>query len=223
MKRIILTLVLAGLMTAAAAQHVSIGRAALYSLVLPGAGEFYAGNATRGGFFLGTELLCWFALYRFNQEKNWTQSNYERFATANAGLPDKCPDWVYEAAQNYPSSDDYNRLITQDARNYYLIYQNDPGAYQRYLRDNSIPEQYSFTWNDDDAWTNFHHLRVHKQDMETDAKLAIGAALFNRMVSVVDAARMARRHNRQARGLSGLSLQPDFQRDGLKLNYEFRF
>jgi hypothetical protein len=205
------------------AEEVSMKRAVAMSLLVPGSGEFYAKSYTRAGVFFGAEMAAWFAFYQFHRDIDWTTDSYQRYASAKAGIPENSPEWVYEKAQDYYSSSEYNLLIEQEARNYYLIYKNEPDSYKDYYTENSVSEDHSWVWKDHDSWQHYNDLRIHKQDMQIYTKLAIGAALLNRMISAVDTARLVRGINRNSRYYGNLSVSPDWQKTGMRVNYEYRF
>ena len=50
----------------------SVKKAVLFSAVLPGTGQLYAGNQSKAGIFFATEAALWFGKTRFDAEKKWT-------------------------------------------------------------------------------------------------------------------------------------------------------
>ncbi len=58
-------------------------RAGLFSLAIPGAGQFYTKNYLKGSLFLGGEVLLW-ALYLTYEKKGDNQSNdFQKYANEN--------------------------------------------------------------------------------------------------------------------------------------------
>ena len=227
MKRIMLICLIACLALPALAdtaqpKPVSVRRAVLYSALLPGAGELYAHSYNKGAFFLGTELAILFTWWRLTEEREWKIDSYKQYAAQYAGVPITGDDEVYRRLQNYYGSEDYNDGVTQDARNYFLIYLNDPEAYNEYISANIYTGEDTWQWQTQANWRQYQRLRNEKQDLEIYAKFALGAALVNRVISLIDAARTARNYNKGL--LNGsLSVVPNWEHQGFMVNYAYRF
>ena len=58
----------------------------LYSLILPGAGQWAMGYKTRAKFFMGTEFLLWAGFIGSHAYSNVIQDNYQSYATVHAGV-----------------------------------------------------------------------------------------------------------------------------------------
>ncbi|MDD3051329.1 MAG: hypothetical protein PHR06_09305 [Candidatus Cloacimonetes bacterium] len=220
-KRIITVALLAFFMGSLLAKELSVGIAALSSAVLPGMGQLYADNNKKAAFFLSTEALLIFSLLKFNHEKNTAISNYEFYAYENAGLTKGSSDSIYNLAQKFQSSEEYNRNQEMIARNVFLIYEYSPEDYSEYLLANTIPEEHSWNWNNQKEREKFVKLRRDKQDLEIYAKFSLAAMLINRVVSVVDASLSAKRQNKLNR--TTFSAAPTLNHPGFKIDFEYRF
>ena len=53
------------------------------SLLVPGAGEFYAKSYVKAAIFLGVEVLCWSAYAYYNHKGNTKTEEFQNFADAN--------------------------------------------------------------------------------------------------------------------------------------------
>ncbi len=221
-KSLILLLFLTVLITLSA-QEVSTLKAMALSAVLPGGGDLYMGNYEKGAAFISAEILIWFAYYKLDQERDWAIESYQDYASAYAGVPKGKDDSYYQRIQNFYSSDDYNDNLIRDARNYYLIYNNDPDAYQEYLDSYLIVEEEAWRWESSSHWSEYKRRRSRKQDFELYSNFAMGAAILNRIVSVISTATSARKHNRAYRALKNISFEPDLQNNGIRLNYAIHF
>ena len=62
------------------------GLAILFSLVLPGMGELYAGGYDSGKYFTIADGVLWGVFIGFNSYGNWKQDNYKSFAKSQAGV-----------------------------------------------------------------------------------------------------------------------------------------
>lgn len=208
------------------AKEVSVPKAMLFSAVAPGLGEVYCHNYTKGAIFFFTETAIIFSYFRLQNERNWAINSYKQYANSVVGTPINMEDSYYQLIQDYASSEEYNDNIIRDARNYFLIYNNDPEGYNAYLEANLIPDDNSWHWNNDDEWYDYIDLRLKKQDFEIFANFAVAAAILNRIVSVIDSAMEAKKIKRSERSQNDLgkfSISPDWEKKGIKLNYEYRF
>ena len=86
-----------------------------------------------------------------------------------------------------------------------------------------IPEENSWHWDNNSEWSEYINLRLKKQDYEIYSNFAFAAAILNRIVSVIDSAVEAKKLNRSGQYLGKLSIQPDWNKIGMKINYEYRF
>lgn len=195
-------------------------KALALSAALPGAGELYMGDYTKGGIFLGTEAAIIFTFVRLQQERQWAIDSYKEFALSKAGIATNNEDWYYQKIQDWESSDRYNQSIYRDARNYYLIYQNDPEGYQTYLDEYLVPDDMAWDWDTDANWKAYRAMRRDKQNYEIYQNFAVAALILNRLVSVVDITVNLPRYKKLA---EGLSVTPDFARNGVQIRYEYRF
>lgn len=223
LNKAILVCLLLTFAVALVAEPLSLRNAALYSLLMPGMGEMYAGRTLKGSIFMSVEVGLVLSWFRFSQERDWAVDSYKQMALTYAGLPDGSPNDLYQMAQDYISSDVYNDKVIQDARNYFLLYQNDPEAYQAYLDANLYTGDETWHWSSERTWHTYKDERVRKQDMEIYANMMIGTMLLNRLISVIDAVITVRNINRESRNTSHIHVSPDFARKGWMLHYEYRF
>jgi hypothetical protein len=200
--------------------QVSTGKAALFSLAVPGSGHLYLKDYNKGGIYLGAELAIILSYLRLDAEKNWKINTYQQFAQNNAGLNSDSPDFIYQKAQDYMSLEDYNNDVIQTARNYFLIGLEDKDAYETYLNNNLLPEENNWNWENTQDWQKYKDLRREKQDLEIYANFAIAAAILNRIVSTIDAMVTS---NYVKEKLNNLSVKPDLQKKGMQVSYEINF
>ena len=194
-----------------------------YSALVPGLGEMHSQNYTKGAIFLATETAIIFSYFRLQSELDWARNSYKQYAFSVAGVPTNMDDEYYQRIQNYMSSEIYNDDIIRDARNYFLIYNTDPEGYEAYLEENLISEEDAWDWDNNDQWISYINLRLKKQDYEIYTNFAFAAAILNRIISIIDSAVEARKFKRSGQYLGKLSVDPDWNKKGIKINYEYRF
>jgi hypothetical protein len=163
---------------------VNVTKATLFSFVLPGAGQWYAGARNRAGIFLAGEGLTWAAFGYFKTVQAAKERDYEALALADAGIdPAGKDDDFYRLLSFYMSRDDYNQAgrIIAPTRPYY------PDT-----------EQWDWQWSSEVKMDRYRDLRNQSKEADNRARFALGAMLLNRLIAAVDAWRTARSVNRQA-------------------------
>ncbi len=223
MKKICLVFLLLSVSFQLVSKDISTKKALLFSALLPGGGELYLQEYNKAAVFLSVEFATILTYFRMKQETDWAIASYKQFAFAETNVPKDRDDSYYQLIQNYSSSSSYNASILRDARNYYLIYQNDPEGYQEYLDQYLVPDEYAWDWEDSKTWDKYRKLRREKQDWEIYTKFTFAAAILNRIISVIDSAISARDQKREQSKLSNLHILPDLQKGGLEIHYEIKF
>ena len=165
------------------------GLAAVYSLVVPGMGELYAGDFASGKYFLVSEGVLWLTFAAFEVYGNSVRDDARLFAAANAGVnPAGKSDQFYVDVGNFMNTADYNDKKLRD-RTPSLVY--DPAA------------GYAWQWGSDAQRVTFRDLRVHSENMFNNKKFVGAAILINHVASAINAARAAIAHNSAIGGLLG--------------------
>ncbi len=158
----------------------NVGLAALYSLLIPGAGEWYAGNFSTGKYLLGSEITLWMSLYGFYSYGAWLKNDAQSFAEVNAGI-----DWTgkddkfFVNVGNFNSRSEYNEKKMRD---------RDIGALY-------TESSYDWHWESDDLRREFRDLRVRSDRMLNAIKFAGTAIVANHIISAIIAGNSARLHN----------------------------
>jgi hypothetical protein len=154
----------------------------LYSLVLPGAGQWNMGYHNRAKFFLGTEFVLWVGYLGFNAYANVIQDNYKAYAAVHGDV-------------NSSGKNDQYWIDIGSADNIY-------GFNERKLReraDESIyPEStaYYWQWDSRESRRSYNNLRVNEHDWQQRATFVVGAFILNRVVSAIDVIRIILRENK---------------------------
>ncbi len=196
----------------------SVKKAMLYSAILPGAGQIYTQNYTKAGVFLGSEAAIWFGKTRFENERDWAEDSYKKFAHEIAGVNNNTSPDMYNLIQDYVSSEEYNLKVELFARNYYLIINNNPELYQEYLTRYQIPADQSWDWKSESNRAKYNNIRQRRQKYEIYSNFAFSALILNRVISAIDAARMSKSYNKHR-----VYASPHADGRGISLNYEINF
>lgn len=162
----------------------SVFWAVVYSTLLPGMGELYAGSFSSGQYFLMADAGLWLSYAGFVSHGNWIREDARSFATqhANANLDGKDEDFEVNIG-NFLTTDDYNQQKLRN-REIDLLYSDS---------------RYRWQWDSDDNRERFKSMRIRSDEVFRNAKFLIGAAVVNRLVSAFLAGRAAAAHNRRIR------------------------
>ena len=158
----------------------SPGKAALLSLLVPGVGEFYAGGPRSGRFFLFTEGLFWTGMAVFKSLESSRTDTYRAYAAAHAGVRlDGKPERFIEEVTLFQS------IYTRNARERFVA---GDLAILRPETPDAIWE-----WDAEASRLKFQDLRSRTTSAEQKAFLFVGALVFNRCASALNAASIARK------------------------------
>jgi hypothetical protein len=211
---LLLALLLLALPLAALPKAASIG----LSAILPGTGEIIEGKTIRGSLLLGEDLIALTGYWATGRQRNDLISSYQLYARTYAGIPDNMDDNYYQYIQQYISSEEFNRYLELDARNYYLIYSYDPEGYASYITANAITDDQAWSWQNPGYQDHYRTLRRDAQKAKMNQNLCLGIIILNRVISVIDVALISRDHNKE----TSLYFSP-LNNNGLMLNYSLEF
>jgi hypothetical protein len=166
----------------AAPSRKSVPKAFLLSLLLPGAGQFYAQAPGRGMLFIGTETAIVSTYVGFRLYSNWKEEDYQLFAAAHAGVdPGGKSVNYYEDISLHMSMEDYNRQQLRDYREEAVLYTGSD----------------FWEWDGEGSRREFDSLLRASSNARDNAIIVTGLGLLNHLLSAVDAARTARGYNRR--------------------------
>ncbi len=164
----------------------SVGKALLLSLLLPGAGEYYAGETGQARLFFGLEAAAW-AAWLFNRSYYYSlRKDYRAYAATHAALGDGVKDdqfWI-----DIGKFDDvyaFNEKRLQDRR---------PDR----LYD---PDELGWQWDDHENRLTYDRHRLRATGIKDRQIIFASAIVLNHLVSAVNGLRLVKRYNaRLARG-----------------------
>jgi hypothetical protein len=170
----------------------SVGLAAIYSLILPGAGEFYTDSFSSGKYFFGAEAVLWLTYAAFDVYGTTLQRDARTYAAVHAGVsaPGKT-DKFYVDVGNFLTVDAYNAQMLRN-RTPELLYDAATGL--------------GWGWDSEGNRATYRNQNVRGQDVLNNRKFVVAAVLINHVASAINAARAAIAHNKESDGTLG-SLQ----------------
>jgi TM2 domain-containing membrane protein YozV len=169
-------------------EHKSVGTAVLYSLLLPGLGESYAGNYGMGKFFTISEATLWMTFASFTVYGNWATNDAHSFAALHSGANvANGNDQYFVNIGDYSSIDAYNTEMLRE-RNLGFTYAPGSASYKANY----------WKWDSPMNQNQYVNLKIGADGAFTDASFAAIAIAANHIISAIDAARIAINHNKNA-------------------------
>jgi hypothetical protein len=162
----------------------SATKAMLLSLLLPGAGELYAGNKTHSRIFLGIEGSIWGSFFAFRTYGSWKKRDYKGYSALHAGVDlDGKNDNFFEDITYYDKRDEYNQFARLYNGDQAIIYPEN--------------DFWNWEWDSQDSKGRYRELRNQSKSAYRRALYMVGLAALNRVVSVLDAVRSVKKFNRK--------------------------
>ena len=162
----------------------SIPLGILYSLMLPGMGELYAGNYGLGKYFTIAEGSLWLGYAGYYSYGNWVQTDGRNFAVQHAGISvDNKSDQYFIDIGNFDNTNQYNTEILRERNQYKTYDPNSPSAWN---------------WDTDAHREQYRELRVSSDNMFNNSRFVLAAVVANHIISAIDAARMVISHNKNS-------------------------
>jgi hypothetical protein len=195
------------------------------SFLLPGLGQLRMGRALRSKIFFGLEGATWVAIGSFLWQGYARENAYRDYAEAFAGISGTShSDEYYETIGKYMSNEGpggYNEYVRREARD---LYYPDIDAMNAYYADNSIVGAYSWRWESEKTFSLYNDLRDGSRSSYRRALYAGFFALALRVVSAVDAVRLARGSAGDGNnGGKSVSMSIKHQHDGFRISFTKSF
>lgn len=159
----------------------SSGLAILYSMVLPGMGELYAGSYESGVYFTVADGVLWGTYIGMNVYANWQKDRYISYAINKAGINTNAKDETYYATiSSYLNIDQYNNEKAFE-RDYAAMYSNQ--------------NIYYWKWNTNEERKEYRKMWSSSEQTFNNVRFVVGALILNRVVSAINAVRLVSKYN----------------------------
>jgi hypothetical protein len=195
----------------------SVWRAVASSALLPGLGEQYLGHTKRARVFFVVEGVIWTSFIFYSIQAEARQDRQIEYAMVNAGAPGGLDSDYYEHIGLWLSLEEWHDIVRRDAR---INHPDDPAAQEAFFEQNKRYGQGEYwAWVNDAERTEYRQLRSQAERSYRNRRLAVGAAIFNRIASMVDALALTRSFNKrldeEERASLELRIIPRSTADGL--------
>ncbi len=155
--------------------------AILYSVLLPGMGELYAGSYDKGYYFTIADGVLWGVFTGFTLYGNWKEDNYKSFAQSNGGVNNDGKDEEYYANIGvYLNIDDFNTAQELN-RDFNQVYNT---------------ATHNWNWNSDAERKEYRNMWSSSEGAFNNVRFAVGALILNRIVSAINAVKLVSAHNK---------------------------
>lgn len=177
---------------------VSPVKAALYSLLLPGLGDYQLGNRGRATMFFAAEGLIWIAYATFEVQGHEREDDYQDLAVRFAGVSRTGhSDDFYARVREFDNSDQYEADVKMTGRNEIYSQTRDltsinAGALDDYYEANRVSDFEPWRWESLDRRLQYSEVRSSSKTSYRRADYMLVAAIANRAVSAVVAYTAAR-------------------------------
>ncbi len=190
----------------------SPGLAILYSVLLPGMGELYAGDYSSGMYFTIADAVFWGGVAGFNIYGNWQKDNYRSFAASSGGAKlDGKDDDYFSNISLYVDVYEYNK-VQELNRNFDQIYD---------------VETHFWDWKTNDKRSEYRSMWKSSESAFNNVRFAVGALIVNRVISAINAVRLVSAYNNKVDEMSwnlsmGMTNYPNLP-SSLNLNFTASF
>jgi hypothetical protein len=175
------------------------GLAIVYSLLLPGMGELYAGSYETGKYFTVADAALWGILIGFDVYGHWQEDNYKEYARIHGGVnPEGKDDTYWGNIGLYLNIDDYNREKELD-RDFARTYDR---------------AKYFWAWKNQAERREYRGMWKSSEQAYNAIQFAAGALILNRLASAVNAVRLVIKHNKKAEESQALNFRFGVERFG---------
>jgi hypothetical protein len=186
---------------------ISPTKAVLYSLLLPGLGDYKLGNKGRATAFFAAEGLIWISYAVFEVQGGQREDEYHDLAARFAGVSGTGhSDDFYARLREYENSDGYEADVKLDGRNELAAPDCDTcplnldrigaEALDRYFVEHRVEDYEPWQWSSHERRLQYSEVRSSSKTSYRRADYMFAAAAANRVVSAIVAYSAARHANK---------------------------
>lgn len=189
----------------------SVGKGFVFSALIPGSGQLYAGSYLKAALFVAVEAASWYIYAHYNREGNDIEDRFHAYADEHWSEPDYWK-WVSQHSGIPYSEENMERLRDWEHNTFsHGLHRNKD---QQYYEMIGKYDQFNAAWDDagigllDQAWDTSNpdrsENRLYYEDLRDESnqaykKATTGAtiALINHIISAADASYTIYRHNQK--------------------------
>jgi len=208
-------------------KNKSIKRGFLYSLVVPGAGEFYAGSKIKAVLFFGLEAGFWTGYFSYHKKGKNKEKEFLNFADAHWNIEAYSDSLVQHYGLTYDPTPGFEHIVIDTPGVYFysetdsivLSHSLHPVAgqpldrNQQYYEEVGKYDQFRFGWDDFTGIfltpnrNTYLGMRHDSNSLLDKANRFVMFSLANHLLSAFDAAIAVRHYNRKGDKFSQVDLK----------------
>jgi hypothetical protein len=181
----------------------SLKRAFIYSLLIPGTGEFYAGSKIKAAIFLGIDVTLWALYFNYHGQGKDKEDEYRVYADQNWSED----EYTQCLIDTYGITDDEQPYDTLDGQPVYFSHHLPDSKTGQYYEMIGKYEQFSWGWVDYDSISSasretYLGMRHDSNDLLNKATYMAMFSLANHILSAFDAAISVKKYNKKGERFS---------------------
>lgn len=189
----------------------SLKRGFLYSLIIPGSGEFYANSRIKAVAFFGIDVALWGLYFNYHGKGKDKEKQYINFADGHWSR-DEYTQWLIDSLGITSDTMRYFDPVKQEWT--YLSHHLPDTKTQQYYEMVGKYEQFRWGWDDysditktSDFRNTYVIMRKDSNDWLKKAKNAAAISIANHILSAFDAAWSVRKYNKKGERFSQLEIK----------------
>jgi hypothetical protein len=190
----------------------SVKRAFLYSLIVPGTGEFYAGSKIKAALFFGLDVTLWSFYFNYHKKGKNKENEYRGFADQH-WIEDDYRQWLIDSL-GITSGSDQDSFWNKEKQSWDWLSHHLPDKKdQQYYEMIGKYNQFEFGWDDfpteaSQPNRNFYlDMRRDSNNLLNKAKYSVMFSLANHILSSFDAAVAVKKYNKKGERFSQIHFQ----------------
>ena len=184
-------------------------KGALFSLIVPGAGEFYNKEYIKGAVFTAVEVVSWIVFFKYNDLGKEKEDEFERFADAHWDA-DGYREYL-QGLETIPEHFTHTLPETKTQQYYEMI-----GKYNQFA---PWWDDYDETEGDSEIRYDYMDIRYESNRHFNKKRTATMVMLLNRLFSVLDTTIKIKKHNDLNAGIRYRKITEDNYGFSLTLNW----
>ncbi|GAB6283476.1 MAG: hypothetical protein STSR0008_22470 [Ignavibacterium sp.] len=172
--------------------------AILFSALLPGMGELYAGSYRTGKYFTIADAAFWGTFIGLNVYSNWKEDNYKSFAVAKGSVnsTNKSKDY-YSLIANYSNIEQYN----------------EEKALNREFGEMLDPNVDYWKWETESDRREYRGIWLDSKNTDNNLNFVVAALILNRVASIINAVRLVSNYNNDLENTNNLNFYFDYNKN----------